>query len=507
MIGPDRLSKSQNKTCKKPYKDSVWNFVSAPNIHPMKVKINVNRPGTSPGLIFTAPFTQYGTKMVGQTGALIMDSCGEPVWFKPLCSNYIQNADFKVQTFYGEPVLTMWQGTMAGTQCSDSNLPTGDPEPGAYYTILDKYYNVIKKITAQKGYTADPHEFIITRKNTALFIAKKLIPVDLSCFGGTGNGYIDDCSIQEVDIETGKLLFFWNAYCHIQPEDSMIPASTACKTNHIWDCYHLNSIDESPDHSLIISMRNMCAVYRIDKRCGRVLWQLGGRNSDFKIKQNASFSWQNDARYEPKNKISMFDNACCASSDSIPQSQSHGLILDLDFCTACAFTMRTYFHEPALYVPHMGNIQKLPNENRFLGWGQEPYLSEYSKEGNSIKDPCQNLLFDMRFPNKNMSYRSLKYPWIGCPLYPPSVAAFHKCNTTNIFVSWNGSTETTAWQVLSGQSPSCLLTALKTTPRTGFETQIRLCTDDEYYQVNALDCHGNVIGNSPVISIRKKCEC
>jgi Arylsulfotransferase (ASST). len=477
-----------------------WNFVSEPDLHPMKVTINLFKPGTAPGCIFVAPFTLYGATMIGQTGALIMDQAGNPLWFNPLCSNYIQNTDFRVQSYHGHPVLTMWQGTISGTQSSDLNLPAGDPEPGAYYVILDQHYNLIKKIYARNGYTSDLHEFIITDRNTALFTAIKQVPSDLTQYGGPKNAYIDDYSIQEIDLETGKLLFFWNTLSHINPGDSMVPASSALESNNVWDCYHINSIDEGPDHSLLISMRNMWAIYKINKDNSNIIWQLGGKQSDFSIEQDSSFSWQHDARFRLNNCISMFDDACCASSTSPPQCQSHGLVLELNFCNMTAYAVRKYFHYPKLYVPSQGNVQKLPNKNQFIGWGQEPYLSEYAEEGNTISNPCLNFLYDVRFPNKNMSYRAFKNKWIGLPLYPPSIAVVKNLKSINIYASWNGSTETKAWQILAGSSPFCLSEIVNRAPHIGFETKISIESDESFYQLNALNSNGDVIGTSKIIS-------
>lgn len=195
-------SKSQisSQTCANNLSPQVWNFASAPDLHPMMVTINVNKPGTDSGLIFVAPYTLYEATMIGQTGALIMDHAGNPVWFRPLDSIYKQNSDFKVQYYKGKPVLTMWQGTISGTQSANPNLPAGDPEPGAYFQIINQNYKVIKKLTAQKGYTADVHEFTITKRNTALFTAVKQVPADLTPYGGPADGYFDNYSIQEVDI-------------------------------------------------------------------------------------------------------------------------------------------------------------------------------------------------------------------------------------------------------------------------------------------------------------------
>lgn len=73
-----RSGKSSQKSIN--YSSSqAWSFVSAPDLHPMMVTINVNKPGTAPGFIFVAPYTSFGVTLIGQTGALIMDQAGDPV--------------------------------------------------------------------------------------------------------------------------------------------------------------------------------------------------------------------------------------------------------------------------------------------------------------------------------------------------------------------------------------------------------------------------------------------
>jgi hypothetical protein len=477
----------------------VWDFVSAPDLHPMKVNVKLNKPCTAPGFIFVAPYTTFDATMIGQTGSFIMDQAGTPVWFRPLENRFIQNTDFKVQCYKNKPVLTMWQGTISGTQTATPNLPHGNPEPGAFYLIFDQHYKVIQKIKAQKGYTADIHEFKITKRNTAIFTAVKQVPTDLTKFGGPKDGYINNYSIQEIDIKTGKLLFFWNTLTHVNPAHSMISAASATDMNQIWDCYHMNSVEEGPNNTLLVSMRNMSAIYYIDKKTGKVLWQLGGKKSNFTFGPNACFSWQHDARFLSKNRISLFDNSCCASPTSLPLGQARGLILSLDFKKAMATIDRTYYHNPALIVPTQGNLQKLSNKNRFVGWGQEPYLSEFSCPGNSVNNPSKNLLYDMRYPGQNISYRAFKHKWVGLPLDPPSLAVEKSGKNTLVYVSWNGSTETAAWQVLAGPAPNKLSVILNSTARTGFETKIPIQSVGPYFQVHALDSTGQIIGTSRIV--------
>lgn len=477
----------------------AWNFASEPNLHPMKVAIKINKGGTAPGFIFLAPYTMYEASMMGQTGSLIMDQTGNPVWFRPLDSRYTQNTDFKVQAYKGKPVLTMWQGTISGTQSAEPNLPPGNPEPGAYYLIINQNYKAVRRIVARKGYTADLHEFVITKRNTALFTAVKQIPKDLTPYGGPADGYINDYSIQEVDLETGELLFFWSALAHIDPADSMIPASASSGFNNIWDCFHMNSIEEGPEDTLLISLRSTWAIYSIDKESGKINWQLGGKRSDFTFGPKAAFSWQHDARFRQGQRISLFDNGCCASPSSPPESTAHGLILQLDFKNMTAKVDRAYYHFPLLYVPTQGNLQKLPNGNQLVGWGQEPYVSEFGKAGNTEKNPSLNFLYDMQFPNQNLSYRAFKYEWIGLPLYPPSIAVepFREASVI-VHASWNGSTETVAWQVLAGDTPDRLSVIVESVPRTGFETDIYVNSKGPYFQVRALNSCGHIIGTSRI---------
>jgi hypothetical protein len=277
----------------------------------------------------------------------------------------------------------------------------------------------------------------------------------------------------------------------------MLPASSATSSNNIWDCFHVNSVEEGPDNTLLISMRNMWAIYNIDKKTGKIIWQLGGKKSDFTLGPDASFSWQHDARHRPGNRISMFDDACCASSSSPPECQAHGLILKLDFKNMTANVDRTYYHDPPLYVPSQGNVQKLSNGNQFVGWGQEPYLSEFKNEGNTKENPSLNFLYGMQFPNQNLSYRAFKNKWVGLPLYPPSIAVdLLREDEATVYASWNGSTETVAWQVLAGPTPYNLSVVISNTPRTGFETDIDVQSVGPYFQVNALDSSGKIIGTS-----------
>ena len=260
---------------------------------------------------------------------------------------------------------------------------------------------------------------------------------------------------------------------------------------------------------IIVSSRSMWTIYRINKPTGNIIWQLGGKQSSFTIESGGEFSWQHDARFLPPNLVSMFDDNSDNSSE--PGPPSHGLILQLDLVNMTAGVYRTYFHDPNIIVASQGNVQSLANGNKFVGWGQSQYYSEFSQAGNTALNPALNFLYDAAMPTTDYSYRAYRYNWVGRPFYPPSIGLISvKTNGTGltnrqitIYASWNGSTETTQWQVFAG-SKSKKLSLAASSPKSGFETAIPVSEQGPYFQLKALDATGKVIGESKILKVGKK---
>lgn len=461
--------------------------------------VNTHKRGTAKGLIFLAPYAFSADTIYGQPGALILDNAGNPIWFRFLSTPNLMNTDFRVQKLNGKRVLTFWQGTLA-TPPAYTNAPGGSSEPGSCYYILDETYRVIKTVEAQRGYTSDIHEFLLTPHHTALLLSTKTVPMDLTPYGGPQNGFVQDFAIQEIDLKTDKLLFFWNALDHIPLTDSFEPASSATSSGNIWDAFHLNSVgltDERDD--ILVSGRNTWTIYRINKPTSSIVWRLGGKQSSFTIAAGADFSWQHDARFLPNNTVSLFDDNCCESSIPPGTPPAHGLILKLNLANMTASLAKTYYHDPNLQISSQGNVETLCNGNKFIGWGQSQYYSEYREAGNTENNPALNTLYDAKMPGNNYTYRAYRSVWVGCPHYPPSIAVKSHEGQMTVYASWNGSTQTKAWSVYAGESPNCL-TRVKTVKKSGFETVISTHNPGPYFKVKALNAKGRVIGQSKIIS-------
>src|ERR1019366_3937786 len=79
-------------------------FPSRPDLRPPLVTVPVRSPAASAGDIFLAPYSGPG-----QYGPMILDESGQLVWFEPLSPSGTRAADFRVQQYEGQPVLTWWQ--------------------------------------------------------------------------------------------------------------------------------------------------------------------------------------------------------------------------------------------------------------------------------------------------------------------------------------------------------------------------------------------------------------
>jgi hypothetical protein len=205
-------------------------------------------------------------------------------------------------------------------------------------------------------------------------------------------------------------------------------------------------------------------------------------------------------QFEPGNQISMFDDGCCADPRSpAPQAESHGLLLQLDLATKTATEVKSYYHSPGLQASSEGSYQVMPGGGALISWGSQPYFSQYGPAGNTKGHGTRSLLYDVKLPGAEHTYRTFRQSWTGTPYYLPSAAARRDGSSTDVYASWNGSTQTVAWRLLGGSSPASLKIVASKVSRTGFETRIRVPSGGPYYQVQALDSGGKVLRSSTVV--------
>ncbi len=437
----------------------VWSFRSRPDLGPPAIAVTRRAQGRAPGYIFIAP--KLGP---GQDGPMIVDDLGQPVWFR----NGKYALDCKVQHYQGKPVLTWWEGRQY-------------PKPSVgEYVILDRSYREVTRVQAGHGYKGNQHDFLITPKDTALITIYNPVIRDLSSLGGLAEALALEGIVQEVDIETGEVLFEWHSLDDIGPDESY----HSPKGKKFYDYFHINSIDIDHDDNLLISARNTSAVYKIDRESGEIIWRLGGKKSDFEMGPGTRTAFQHDARRQEDGTITIFDNGAAPRV----HQESRGITVELDEDDMTATLVRVLTSPDRLLATSQGNMQVLPNGNVFIGWGSAGYISEFSPDG--------KLLFDAHLPPRDDSYRAFRFPWSAHPTDNPAVAVERGPDgDLALYASWNGATEVESWEVLAGRSPDHL-EPLGALPRDGFETTMLVQTSDPYVAVRAKDASGRVLGYS-----------
>jgi EmrB/QacA subfamily drug resistance transporter len=463
--------------------ENTYSFVSAPSLHPPLIRTDV-RTATdqlAPGYILMANFYDLNRPpMMGQSGPLILDSRLAPVWFQPVPTRDVAG-NLSLQLYDGKPVLTYWQGIITNTGATERGEDV----------IVNQHYQPVARLRATGGWVITLHELVV-RGHDAWVTVNRNLPKDLSHYGGAYNGALIDSAVQEYDLNTGKLLYTWDALKHIPLDDSYASLPT---NGFPWDAYHVNSIQIPGDGTFVVSMRDTWAVYRVNIATGRIMWTLGGRHSSFTFGPRAQFAWQHNVAVYPHSPyLTMFDDHCCQITGGgtyvSPTAPSRGLVLKLDTTHRRVSLAGQYVHGSGIDVDYMGSTEPLAGGNEFVGWGSRPYFSEYSASG--------KLLLDGVLPGPDITYRATVQPWVGLPLYPPAGAVRRNHGQTTVYASWNGATQVTAWRVLAAAGAG-RLAAVATESRHGFETAIPVPSGYTTYRVQALDAPGSVIGTSRTI--------
>jgi hypothetical protein len=449
----------------------VQSFHSQSQLRPPVVHVTSDTPQSTPGYIFTAPYSGPG-----QDGPMVFDNSGNLVWFDPLPGG-VEATNLQVQTYEGQPVLTWWQGYIP---------PNGFGE--GEEMIYNSSYQQVTRVDAGNGYEADLHDFHLSSNGAALLTVFNPIRCDLTYAGGPRDAAVNDGVFQEIDLKTRMVRREWHSLDHVPLSEShSSPLSSS--TTWPFDYFHINSVQQNSAGSTLLSARNTWTLYEINTQTGQTLIKAGSKHGSIKMEKGTATAYQHDAVELPNGTISIFDNG------GVPNvhPQSRGIIIALNQQKATDTLLASYEHPRPLSSGSQGNFQILPDGNMFIGWGSEPYVSEFSTTG--------GLLFDAHLASKEESYRSYRFAWTGTPSYPPSIAASSASSSApvTVYASWNGATGVASWRLLAGASPSTLST-VASAARSGFETTVSTPGPAAYVAVQALNEAGAVMSTSQTVA-------
>ena len=364
--------------------------------------------------------------------------------------------------------------------------------------IMDKHYRIVNSVEpAGSTVSMDEHEFMLLPDGkTALIAIYHPRAYDMIPWGvNNGMGWIQDSVFQEIEVETGKLLFEWRSLDHVHPSESYVApmdseiSGDGRTKDSPWDYFHINSIDKNADGDYLISARHVSAIYKISGKDGHIIWRLHGAKSDYHL-EDFSFSSQHDARFIVDNSthtvMSLFDNASNGYNET--EIFSSSMKIEMDHRTKTAHILQRWGAPDKAggqVAKSQGNMQILPNGNVVSGWGNNAFLSEHLDDGSPV-------FYSWIALTGTMIYRVYKANWTSEPLTQPNIWAHSKeKDDMALYVSWNGATEVTHWKFYTSDNRGGPFDLIATIEKLGFETKYKHKEFKEWAYAEAL--HDEVV--------------
>ncbi len=432
--------------------------------------VSKTSPDTGEGYIFLAPF-YWGKSTVGSY-LLILDNQGQIVYYQSV-ANDLAAFDFK----------ELPNGQLSFYDQKDSTID-----------VMNSNYQTVSTYQAQNGYNADLHDSLILPTGYAFLMSYDTETVDMSKVvqGGKNNAAVTGLVIQEID-PSKNVIFEWRSWDHFSFTDS-----TSSLTDQQIDLVHGNGIALTSDGNLILSSRNLSEITKIDLQTGNIIWRLGGKANMFKFTNDQGFAFQHNIAELPNGDITLFDNH---GTDQNPLA-SRGVEYKIDEAHKTVTKVWEFTPTPPMFTDYMGDTQRLPDGNTFMGWGNS-YTASGFVYGSIIEiTPSNQTVFELALDQPYVSYRAFRAPWQGAPLTPPALAFKQDASGLTLGYSWNGATNVASWRVYGGNSPQSL-SQVDRQAKNGFETQSHLTNLPQgecYFQAAALDKSGKELSRSLVIS-------
>jgi len=112
-------------------------------------------------------------------------------------------------------------------------------------------------------------------------------------------------------------------------------------------------------------------------------------------------AFQHDPEAIGNGEYTFFDDESDGSVTLLLRSRV--VTVKLDLATRVATLVRSVDQPEGLVAPAEGNAQTTPGGDLFVGWGELPYISEFSPSG--------HLQFNAQFPAGVSTYRAYLLPW------------------------------------------------------------------------------------------------
>lgn len=346
----------------------------------------------------TKSYTGAGTEDVlltpNNTYLLIVDRAGNALYYRSFAPQYVSNfqqttlADGSIVYSANVGVLNTQGWTLGVDHLMDQHFgDLADYQLPAY---------------AQHGVLpAEQHEMILL--GAQHYVAESYVQrtLDLSVYNSAWSSQAVVMSNVFQEVENGNVLVEWDsANFPSLYSDSIYENTFAAGT--VSDYLHLNSIDIDPsDGNFVVSFRHTSSIVKIDRHTAQILWTLGGKEDQYGLTAEQTFSMQHYVRMQPDGAMWIFDN-------EYPTSQETRILsFVLDQTNKKVTSFQVLYTKPSTepQTTFMGSQTALSGGRLFCGWGGW-YSSAFGPGATEIVNGA--VTWSIEFPTVGVfSYRAL----------------------------------------------------------------------------------------------------
>lgn len=262
-------------------------------------------------------------------------------------------SDFKKYNLNGRTYYTYFNPVENYNISSQLGLTFGELK------VLDENYMPIKTINfiptkkVKQQVYVEAHDSIMVGPNHYILFSEIMVPHKQK---NGSNKNLRTPYIQE--IKNGKVIFEWLASDYPELLDSSVEFSGKSKDDYM----HTNSLYIDPkDNNLIISNRNLDSVIKVNRKTGKIMWTLGGKNDDFNLENKQKFARQHYAYLNDKGELLLFNNGN-------PDKQTSVMKFKLDEKNHKVTEFENYEFNKQFSM-YCGVVQQISPDLLFIGWG------------------------------------------------------------------------------------------------------------------------------------------
>ena len=374
-------------------------------------------------------FTLFLIKSTADTSGTyltMMDNFGQVVWYRRWSS-----LDYDVR------------------QIGNGDLFIQQASPSNNFVELDLLGNTVRTWVAPTNFPVNDHEGLPTEHGTILYLSDISRTVSNFPANNLSNPplvtkTVDDNPMVEISASNSVLLNSWSPLAVLDPTRITYLTYAGGSSGQV-DNEHANAIiEDTNDDSLIVSLRNQNAVYKISRATGKLVWILGSPENWAASWQpflltpvGAPFDWnygQHAPSLTPQHTLLLYNDGNYRAdppnsivTDQFNYSSAEEFAIDETNLTVSeVWNSAWQTNQDRLYTGAVGMAQWLPETGNILvTYGTISYVNGAAPNPANISDymvrieeythdPVPGVVFDLSFFSTNsagyLCYRSRRIP-------------------------------------------------------------------------------------------------